>query len=82
MNVTFSETSMTATLISDEELPESRAAEFFLLLVSVVPLSQGQTSSDVEAPATIAMLGFFTLEKKLKIFTTGVRFLSFAGLYL
>lgn len=59
---TFSETSDTATLMSDDELPESSWPEFFR--DSGGCASHGQTSSDVEVPATIAMLGFFTLSRK------------------
>lgn len=60
---TLSETSATATLISEEELPESSWAEFLRERGSL-PLSQGHTSSDVDAPATMAILGFFTLIEK------------------
>lgn len=55
-----SDTSAIATLMSEDELPESSCAEFFLERGSGAA-SQGQTSSDVEAPATMDMLGFFTL---------------------
>lgn len=60
---TFSFISVTPTLISEEELSESIWVEFFRFLVGVLggddEVSQGQTSSDVEAPGTI--LGFLTL---------------------
>lgn len=65
MQFTFSVTSATATLMSDDELPESNWAEFFLDLGSCGADSHGHTSSDVEAPATMAMLGFFTLDNSM-----------------
>lgn len=65
MVFTFSDRSEIATLMSDDELPESNCPEFFL--DSGGKASQGQTSSDVDVPATIAILGFFTLEKKLSL---------------
>lgn len=48
--------------MSDDELPESNCPEFFL--DSGGWASHGQTSSDVEVPATMAILGFLTLQKE------------------
>lgn len=56
-----SETSVATALMSDDELHESSWDEFFLERGSGAD-SQGQTSSEVETPATTAILGgFFTL---------------------